>query len=125
MNVSEATATNLLLGAMLGMSAVGTVPVSDEDADRAAHYLGNRAHRALDGSLDAEAVAARWARRFHSGIPVCERCREIRDAASRCDGCGEALCHRCWGDGDALFCAACWHRRQPAFDDVVVTSGVL
>ena len=78
MNVSEATATNLLLGAVLGMSAVGTVPVSDEDADRAAHYLGNRAHRALDGSPDAEAVAARWARRFQSGIPVCERCREIR-----------------------------------------------
>jgi hypothetical protein len=79
----------------------------------------------LDGSLDGEAVAARWARRFHSGIPVCERCREVRDAAARCDGCGDALCQRCWGDGDALFCAACWHRRQPAFDDVVVTSGVL
>ena len=125
MNVSEATATNLLLGAVLGMSAVGPVAVSDEDADRAAHYLGNRADKTSAGSLDGEAVEARWAHRFHSGIPVCERCRDIRDAAARCDGCGEALCHRCWGDGDALFCAPCWHRRQPAFDDVIITSGVL
>lgn len=66
MNVSEATATNLLLGAVLGMSAVGTVPVSHEDAERAAQFLGNRASTALDGK-----------------------------------------------------------RRQPVFDDVVVTSGVL
>ena len=73
MNVSEATATNLVLGAVLG---------------------------------------------------ICERCGEVRDAVC-CDGCGDALCHRCWGDGDALLCAACWHRRQPAFDDVIVTSGVL
>ena len=125
MNVSEATATNLLLGSVLGMSAVGTVPVSHEDAERAAQFLGNRVSTALGGDLDGEAVAARWARRFQSGIPVCERCREVRDAAARCDGCGEALCRRCWGDGDGLFCAACWHRRLPAFDDVVVTSGVL
>jgi primosomal protein N' len=125
MNVCEATATNLLLGAVLGMSAVGAVPVSDEDAERAAHFLGNRAYKALDEELDGEAVAARWARRFHSGIPVCERCREVRDAAARCDGCGDALCLRCWGDGDKLFCAACWLRRQPAFEDVVVTNEVL
>jgi hypothetical protein len=125
MNVCEATATNLLLGAVLGMSAVGAVPVSDEDADRAARFLGNRAYKALDGGGDGEAVVARWARRFHSGIPVCERCPDVSDAAARCDGCGEALCLRCWGDGDALFCAACWHRRQPAFDDVIVTTGVL
>ena len=55
----------------------------------------------------------------------CERCGEVRDASSCCDGCGDALCDGCWGEGDALFCAACWHRRQPAFDDVIVTSGVL
>ena len=125
MNVSEATATNLLLGAVLGRSAVGGVPVSDEDADRAAHFLANRSSGAPGGGLDGEAVAARWARRFHSGIPVCERCRDVRDAAARCDGCGDALCLRCWGDGDDWFCAPCWHRRQPAFEDVVVTSGVL
>jgi len=125
MNVSEATATHLLLGAVLGMSAVGGIPVSDEDVDRAAHFLGKRAYKVLDGGLDGEAVAARWARRFHSGIPVCERCREVRDAAARCDGCGDALCRVCWGDGDALFCAACWHRRQPAFEDVRVTNGLL
>jgi len=125
MNVSEATATHLLLGAVLGMSAVGAVPVSEEDAERAAQFLGNRAYRALDGGLDGEAVAARWARRFHSGIPVCERCREVRDATARCDGCGDALCVGCWGEGDDLFCGACRHRRLPAFEDVVVRSGVL
>ena len=125
MNVCEATATNLVLGAVLGMSAVGGVPVSDEDADRAAHFLANRSSRARDSGPDGEAVAARWARRFHSGIPVCERCREVRDAAARCDGCGDALCRQCWGDGDDLFCAACWHRRQPPFEGVVITSGVL
>jgi hypothetical protein len=59
------------------------------------------------------------------GIQVCERCGEVTAAAVCCDGCAEALCARCWGDGDVLFCAACWHRRQPAFEDVVVTSGVL
>ena len=123
--MSEATATHLVLGAVLGMSAVGAVKVSDEDAEQAAHFLGNRAHRSLNGGLDGEAVAARWARRFQSGIPVCERCPDVRDAVARCDGCGDALCVRCWGDGDALFCAACWHRRQPAFDDVIVTRGVL
>ena len=60
-----------------------------------------------------------------AGLGICERCGEVRDAASCCDGCGDALCDGCWGEGDALFCAACWHRRQPAFDDVIVTSGVL
>src|SRR5947207_2921298 len=60
MNVSEATATNLLLGVVLGMSGVGAVPVSDEDAERAAQFLANRA--GSDGALDCEAVAARWAR---------------------------------------------------------------
>jgi hypothetical protein len=125
MNVSEATATNLLLGVVLGMSAVGAVPVSDEDARRAAHFHGNRAGKASDGELDGEVVAARWTRRFHSGIPVCERCREARDAAARCDGCGDALCAGCWGDGDDLFCGPCRHRRRPAFEDVVVTGGVL
>ena len=124
MNVSEATATNLLLGAVLGMSAVGSVHLSDEDVERAAHFLANRSREAVGGQLDCEA-AARWTRRFHSGIPVCERCRELRDAAARCDGCGEALCLQCWGDGGDLLCGACWHRRQPAFEDVTVTSGVL
>jgi hypothetical protein len=122
MNVSEATATNLLLGAVLGMSAVGAVPVSDEDADRAAHFLANRA---LDGRLDGEAVAARWAQRFHSGIPVCERCSHIREAAARCDGCEEALCLACWGDGDELLCGVCRSRRWLPYEDVVITSGVL
>jgi hypothetical protein len=125
MNVSEAAATNLLLGVVLGMSGVGAVPVSDEDAERAAQFLGNRAGRASDGGLDSEAVAARWARRFHSGIPVCERCREVRDAAARCDGCGDALCEGCWADGDDLVCGVCRQRRRPPFEDVVVTSGVL
>ena len=60
-----------------------------------------------------------------SGSLVCERCIDVSRAVACCDGCGDALCHRCWGDGDALLCAACWHRRQPAFEDVVVTSGVL
>jgi hypothetical protein len=125
MNVCEATATNLVLGAVLGMSAVGTVRISDEDAEQAAHFLGNRAYKVSDGGLDGEAVEARWARRFHSGIPVCERCPDVNDAVARCDGCGDALCRRCWGDGDSLFCAACWHRRRPAFDDVIVRSGLL
>jgi hypothetical protein len=125
MNVCEATATHLVLGAVLGMSAVGAVPMSNEDAEQAAHFLGNRAYKALDGGLDGEAVTARWARRFHSGIPVCERCTDVKDAVARCDGCADALCSRCWGDGDTLFCAACWHRRRPAFDDVIVTSGIL
>jgi hypothetical protein len=124
MDMSEATATNLLLGAVLGMSAVGGVPVSDEDADRAAHFLANRAGRALERGLDGEAVAARWARRFRSGVPVCERCREVNDAAARCDGCGEALCLRCWDDGDDFVCAVCLHRRISPFEDVPVTSGV-
>jgi len=82
MNVREGTATNVVLGAVLGMSAVGAVP-------------------------------------------VCERCPDVNDAVACCDGCGDALCRRCWGDGDTLFCAACWHRRRPAFDDVIVRSGVL
>ena len=125
MNVSEATATNLLLGAVLGMSAVGVVPVSDADAERAAQFLGNRACKALGGGLDSEAVAARWARRFHSGIPVCERCRDVRDAAARCDACGDALCMGCWADGDQLVCGPCRHRRRRPCEDVVVTSGVL
>ena len=60
-----------------------------------------------------------------SGRLVCERCIDVSRAVACCDGCGDALCHRCWGDGDALLCAACWHRRRPAFEDVVVTSGVL
>ena len=60
-----------------------------------------------------------------SGIPICERCLEVTVASVCCDGCGDALCVRCWGDGDALFCGACWLRRQPSFEDVVVTSGVL
>jgi hypothetical protein len=123
MNVSEVTATNLLLGVVLGMSGVGAVPVNDEDAERAAQFLGNRA--GSDGALDSEAVAARWERRFHSGIPVCERCRDVRDAAARCDGCGDALCEGCWGDGDALVCGVCRYRRRPPFEDVVVTRGVL
>ena len=59
------------------------------------------------------------------GVPACERCWEVTEAAVCCDGCGELLCLRCWADGDALFCAACWHRRQPAFEDVVVSGGVL
>jgi len=118
--VSEATATNLLLGAALGMSAVGRVQVSDEDVERAAHFLANRSYEALEGRLDGEAVAARWTHRFHSGIPVCERCREVRDAAARCDGCGEALCLQCWGKGGALLCGVCWHRRQVA----ALTSGL-
>ena len=125
MNVSEVAATNLLVGVVLGMSGVGAVPVNDEDAERAAQFLGNRAGKTSEGPLDGEAVAARWARRFHSGVPVCERCREVRDAAARCDGCGDALCKGCWGDGDALVCGACRYRRRPAFEDVVVTSGVL
>jgi len=122
MNVSEAPATNLVLGAVLGMSAVGTVWLSDEDAERAARFVG---HRAPDGERNAVAVTARWARRFHAGLPVCERCREVRDVAARCDGCGDALCPVCWGDGDAVFCAACWQRHRPVFDDVVVRTGVL
>ena len=72
MNVSEATATNLLLGAVLGMSAVGSVHLSDDDVERAAHFLANRSREAVGGQLDGEAAAARWTRRFHSGIQVLE-----------------------------------------------------
>jgi hypothetical protein len=71
-----------------------------------------------------QAVTSRAARSFEAGTPGCERCRTV-GVAGWCDGCGEQLCLRCWGDGDALFCGVCWHRRLPAFEDVVATTGVL
>jgi hypothetical protein len=71
-----------------------------------------------------EALASGSARHFEAGASDCERCRTV-GVAGWCEGCGEQLCLRCWGDGDALFCGPCWHRRLPAIEDVVVTSGVL
>lgn len=65
------------------------------------------------------------ARRFRSGIAICEWCREVRETVARCAGCAEELCLRCWGDGNDLLCGVCQHRRRPAFDDVVLKSGVL
>jgi hypothetical protein len=55
---------------------------------------------------------------------VCERCLKVEEATA-CVGCGEQLCMSCWGEGDDLHCGACRHRRRPAFEEVVVTSGVL
>jgi hypothetical protein len=125
MNVSEATATKVLLGAVLGMPAVEGIPAGDEATRQAAVFLATLAHETLGGGLDAEAVASRWARRIRSGIAICEWCREVRETVARCVGCGEELCLRCWADGNDLLCGVCRHRRRPAFDDVVVTSGVL
>ena len=138
MDLNEATATNVLLRALLGMPAVEGVltpprevsawppeGVSDEETRRAAVFLATLAHETLGGGLDGEAVASRWARRIRSGIAICEWCRQVRETVARCVGCGEELCLRCWADGDDLVCGVCRHRRRSAFEDVVVTSGVL
>lgn len=125
MDMTEAAATNVLLGAVLGTPPVDGVSIGEEAARRAAIFLATRAHEALRGGLEGEAVASRWARRFRSRIAVCEWCREVRETVASCLGCGEELCLRCWGDGNDRLCAVCQDRRSSTYEDVVVTSGLL
>lgn len=128
MNLSEAVATNILLRALLGMpggAGVTVVTVSDEEAEQAARFLAERARKALGGGVDSLAVATRWARRFRSVSPACERCSRIVDGEAWCQGCGEDLCPTCWGEGDEFLCEVCGHRSLRLIEDVEVTSGAL
>lgn len=125
MDASEAAATNVLLRAVLAMAGPEGVAISDDDAERAARFLAERAQRALGGGLDGATVATRWARRWRSVRPVCGRCSRIVAASVWCEACGEELCGRCWGDGDEFLCDVCRHRRTAPFEGVPVTCGAL
>ena len=125
MDASEAAATNVLLRALLGMAGPEGVAINDDDADRAARFLADRAQRALGDGVDGAMVAARWGSRWRSVRPVCERCSRIVHAEAWCEACGDELCGRCWGDGAEFLCDVCRHRRLSPFDDVLVTNGAL
>ena len=125
MDASEAAATNVLLRAVLGMAGPEGVAISDDDAERAARFLAERAHRALGGGLEGVVVATRWAGRWRQVRPVCGRCSGNVGAEAWCEACGDELCGRCWGDGDEVLCEVCRHRRMSPYEDVPVTSGVL
>ena len=125
MDASEAAATNVLLRAVLGMAGPEGLVISDDDAQRAARFLADRAHRALDGGLEGDVVATRWARRWRVVRPVCGRCSCVVEAEAWCASCGDELCGRCWGEGDEVFCDVCRHRRLSLLEDVLVTSGAL
>lgn len=49
MDASEAAATNVLLRTVLGMAGPEGVAISDDDAERAARFLADRAQRTLGG----------------------------------------------------------------------------
>jgi hypothetical protein len=126
MNLSEAVATNILLRALLGMpGGEGVTVVSDEEAEEAARFLAERARNALGGGVDSLAVATRWARRFRWLSPACERCSRIVDGEAWCQGCGEELCPRCWGEGDEFLCEVCRYPSLRLIEDVEVTDGAL
>lgn len=97
MDASEAAATNVLLRALLGMAGPEGVAIRDDDAERAARFLADRAQRTLGDGVDGAVVASQWGSRWRSVRP----------------------------EGDEFLCDVCRHRRIAPFDDVLVTSGVL
>ena len=125
MDASEAAAANVLLRAVLGLAGPEGVPIGDDDAERAARFLAERAHRALGDGLDGGAVADRWTGRWRAARPTCGRCSRIVPAEAWCEACGEELCGRCWGDGDEFLCDVCRQRHMSPFEEVPVTSGAL
>lgn len=125
MNVSEAAATNVLLRALLGMPDAQGLVVTDEDAEQAARFLAERARKTLSEGVDGMTVNTRWARRFRSVSPICERCGSVLNGEAWCQACGEELCAPCWGTGDQFLCQACWSHRPPLIEDINVTSGAL
>lgn len=125
MDTNEPVAANIVLSATLGTAWPDGVAVDDDDAERAARFLAERAHRTLGDGLDTVAVATRWARRWRSVRPACGRRSRTVAASAWCEACGEELCGRCWGDCGEFLCDVCRCRRMSPFEDVPVTNGAL